>query len=184
VISWLKRRFSQPQGIAVMDLGCGNGHFTVKLLESGFSSLGALDYSAAAVELARQFIATTKFYEDPDDYKDVQIYAADILQPTSIPESDKYRVIVDKGTFDAISLSGQDTLNEIAPAFKHTLKRLSKTDPNQLPLFIITSCNWTTPELKAIFEPELTAIDEIAHSSFTFGGKRGQDVSTVIFEIN
>ncbi len=164
-----------------MDLGCGNGHFTAKLLEAGFKRLGALDYSEAAIQLAKDFIGADAERNDAD----LCIYAADILHPESIPEFNKYSVIVDKGTFDAISLSGKDTIQDLAPAFKATLKRLSCHDPQGTkPLFIITSCNWTSTELKNIFGPELVAVDEIEHSSFTFGGRKGQDVSTVIFEIN
>ena len=182
VVGWLKKAFPAPEGIAVMDLGCGNGHFTAKLLEAGFNPLGALDYSQAAVTLAEQLISS---HTDALLGKDISIYPADILDPQSIPESDKYHVIVDKGTFDAISLSGKDTVTDLAPALKATLKRLSRpVSPGQKPLFIITSCNWTGPELKNIFAPELTPVGEIEHSSFTFGGKKGQDVSTIIFEIN
>ena len=176
VIAWLKKRFGDAVSTtAIMDLGCGNGHFTAQLLESGFTRLGALDYSPAAIQLAKEFIG-------PEAAGKIAIYAADILETEGLPEADKYEVIVDKGTFDAISLSGLDVNNQIAPAFKRTLKKLSKKQTGSL--FVITSCNWTAAELKVIFGPELTVIDEIEHASFTFGGRKGQDVSTVIFQIN
>lgn len=176
MIAWLTKAFPSRRDVAILELGCGNGHFTAALLEAGFDRLGALDYSETAVELARQLVSNDQ----------VSIYAADILDLASIPDSEsgKYHVLVDKGTFDAISLSGRDIVSEIAPAFKAALRKLSSSERTTTPLFIVTSCNWTADELKGIFGPELTPVGEIEHSSFTFGGRKGQDVSTVIFQIN
>lgn len=161
-----------------MDFGCGNGHFSLKLIEAGCTQVSALDYSERAVELARKLTGLTD---------DERIFQADILNPETLPP--KYHkyfdLVVDKGTFDAISLnpdfSGLEKVSKtkiIADAFKNTLNTLL-SECNSL--FIITSCNWTSQELKQIFAPEFNAIGEIEHTKFVFGGKTGQDVSTVIF---
>lgn len=200
VLDWIKKNCSpasqSESDLRILDLGCGNGHFTLKLIESGWTKVSALDYSEKAVELARKLINSSSF----NDIKNqAQIFQADILSPDSIPE--KYRnsfdLIVDKGTFDAISLNpnfdGKSKTETITESFKATLKTLytNTNDTNDIntntrkssPLFIITSCNWTAKELETIFAPEFKAIDEVLHNKFVFGGKSGQDVSSVIFKL-
>lgn len=247
VIDWIKKNCSSENAIEndqrILDLGCGNGHFTLKLIESGWTKVSALDYSERAVELAKKLIASSF-----NDNGQIQIFQADILSPDSIPEEfrNSFDLIVDKGTFDAISLNpnfgGKSKTETIAESFKATLKTLynynynntkkfndvcvkneivknvnntdtsnsdnttSNADPtinadptnntnnttntnnnttntNSSLLFIITSCNWTSKELETIFAPEFKAIDEVLHNKFVFGGKSGQDVSTVIFKL-
>ena len=47
---------------------------------------------------------------------------------------------------------------------------------------VITSCNWTEEELRKWFEsPRLAYHDTIRFPSFTFGGVKGQTVSSVCF---
>lgn len=183
VIEWIKRNHTVEgiKDLRILDLGCGNGHFTLKLIEAGCTHVSALDYSEKAVELAKKL---TGLIEHD------RIFQADILNPASL--SQKYRehfdLIVDKGTFDAISLNpdfstGLEKVSKtkmIAETFKLTLKTILN---RPAALFIITSCNWTRQELETIFAPEFKAIAEVEHSKFVFGGKSGQDVSTVIFKI-
>ena len=185
VIDWIKTR-NIISNLKVLDLGCGNGHFTLKLMEAGCTHVSALDYSEKAVELARKLTGLT----DND-----RIFQADILNPQiSLPElcHNHFDLIVDKGTFDAISLNPDicasvtekfSKTEIIADSFKKTLRRLLRFGGCTDALFIITSCNWTRQELEQIFAPEFLAIGEIEHTKFMFGGKSGQDVSTVIFKI-
>ena len=181
VIDWIKLNRSIASNPSILDLGCGNGHFTLKLIEAGWKRVASLDYSGKAVELARKLVG----FPENDD----RIFQADIMNPESLPI--KYRshfdVIVDKGTFDAISLNpdfqGLEKVSKtkiIADAFKITLKTLLSAKDS---LFIITSCNWTSSELQQIFGPEFEAIGEVEHTKFVFGGKSGQDVSTIIFKL-
>lgn len=181
VIDWIKlsANISNP---CILDLGCGNGHFTKKLIEAGWTRVAALDYSERAVELARKLVF--------DDIEDERIFQADILDIASVPEKHlaAFDLIVDKGTFDAISLnpdySGDEKVSKtkvIADRFKRTI--LSLLSPSPASKFIITSCNWTSPELEQIFAPEFGAVSEITHTKFVFGGKSGQDVSTLVFQM-
>ena len=48
VVSLLK----SPKGAAVLDLGCGNGALSVKLLEKGYKVIG-MDASEAMLEIAK-----------------------------------------------------------------------------------------------------------------------------------
>jgi EEF1A lysine methyltransferase 2 len=182
VIDWIKKRFETTAfDPKILDLGCGNGHFTLKLIEAGWKNVAALDYSEKAVELARKLVGFNSFEDD-------RIFKADILNPSTLPSKhcNTFDLIVDKGTFDAISLNpdfeGLEKVSKtkiIADAFKNTLKTLLSNEDS---LFIITSCNWTSHELEQIFGPEFKPIGEVTHTKFMFGGKSGQDVSTIIFQ--
>lgn len=182
VLDWLKANRPIASDPKILDLGCGNGHFTLKLIEAGWKQVAALDYSEKAVELAKKLVG---FAED-----DERIFRADILNSESLPSQFRshFDVIVDKGTFDAISLNPDFVDLEkvsktkiIADTFKDTLKALLAATSGSL--FIITSCNWTSSELGHIFGPEFEPIGEIEHTKFVFGGKSGQDVSTLIFKL-
>lgn len=181
VIDWLKINRPVSSDPKILDLGCGNGHFTLKLIEAGWKQVAALDYSEKAVELAKKLVG---FNEN-----DERIFQADILNTESLPSQFRchFDVIVDKGTFDAISLNpdfeGLEKISKtriIADTFKNTLKTLLDTGNS---FFIITSCNWTSLELGHIFGPDFEAVGEIEHTKFVFGGKSGQDVSTLIFKL-
>ncbi|KEP65704.1 UNVERIFIED_CONTAM: hypothetical protein HHA_249010 [Hammondia hammondi] len=43
--------------IPILDVGCGNGMFLLRLLRHGFTALAGVDYSAAAIQLARQNVS-------------------------------------------------------------------------------------------------------------------------------
>ena len=183
VIDWIKNNFKTTRNDSeptILDLGCGNGHFTLKLMEAGWKNVAALDYSEKAVELAKKLVG----FDSEND----RIFKADILNPSTLPAKhyNAYDLIVDKGTFDAISLNpdfeGLEKISKtkvIADTFKNTLKTLLTAEDS---LFIITSCNWTSQELEHIFGPEFKPVGEVTHTKFMFGGKSGQDVSTIIFK--
>lgn len=101
-----------------------------------------------------------------------------------------FDLLVDKGTFDAISLMPSDTINpsdkqshlhhvrSLASLFKSSLLRLWKSGSSR---FVITSCNWTREELEGFFGPELVVEHQIEHPKFSFGGASGQVVTTLVF---
>jgi hypothetical protein len=89
-------------------------------------------------------------------------------------------VCVDKGTFDAISLS-MDKVNEKKDKYRQSIISLLKDDG----LFMIVSCNWTETELIDFFsEVRLVPMDTIPAPLIKFGGVTGQTTSTVIFKRN
>ncbi|OMH81568.1 Protein-lysine N-methyltransferase mettl10 [Zancudomyces culisetae] len=63
-------------------------------------------------------------------------------------------------------------------AYINSVKKL--LDPGGV--FVITSCNWTQNELVNIFSNDFVAVDFIKHTNFTFGGQKGQCVSSVVFK--
>jgi hypothetical protein len=106
---------------------------------------------------------------------------------------DSASLIVDKGTFDAISLAKDDSpdlnlgsegrIQTSCRKFKDTLLRTLRKD--SISRFLITSCNWTNDELCTLFSPEFIICDKVPHqTSFSFGGKQGQTVTTVAFKLS
>lgn len=183
VVEWIRGNVATE--CRIMDLGCGNGHFSLRLLERGFMRIGALDYSERAVQLAQTLLSA---FGDR-----VAVFQADILDWQSVPAAHRggYDVVVDKGTFDAISLrpdtndlssDATGRTGALAAAVKRTLRVLLADAGRRL--FVITSCNWTADELERIFSPECRPVASVPHATFVFGGKTGQDVSTVIFQLD
>lgn len=85
-----------------------------------------------------------------------------------------FELLLDKGTFDAISLSGNQKDREYyASTAAHFLRQGSD--------LLLTSCNWTEPELTTIFEEhDLLVADRLAYPTFSFGGQAGSRVCTVL----
>lgn len=204
------------QATTFLDLGTGNGHLLFALRDAGWEGhMVGVDYSAVSIRLARQIgqrrlsasIRTRRDGEpdegasesigDADDIEDedaggcnlpVQFEEYDTLNPTTLPQSprDGFDVLLDKGTFDAISLSSEtDTSGRrICELYSHCILPLLKPDG----IFLITSCNWTEEELRSWFEKESTGDhkfkfhDRLKYPSFTFGGHKGQSVVSLCFK--
>lgn len=92
-------------------------------------------------------------------------------------------VVLDKGTFDAICLSDQldDRGRRICEGYKEKVPTLVRPGG----LFVVTSCNWTEEELRAWFVEgtggELEESGRVEYRAFTFGGAKGQTISTLCF---
>ncbi len=91
---------------------------------------------------------------------------------------EKYDVCLDKGTFDAISLRPDISQTDAREKYFTNVVKLLKSEDS---IFILTSCNWTTSELKALSANYLKALESIPTPSFMFGGKAGNVVSIVVF---
>ena len=97
-----------------------------------------VDYSRGAIELAKKIAEKEEC--------GITFDTLDILDEQSIAKfSDKFQVIVDKGTFDAISLS------ESAARDKELYVRHSSLMMAEGALLLLTSCNWTESELVTHF---------------------------------
>lgn len=51
--------FKQPK---ILDVGCGDGRFLGFLREAGYQNLFGIDFSAAAINFARLFVPTARFF--------------------------------------------------------------------------------------------------------------------------
>lgn len=96
-------------------------------------------------------------------------------------------VVLDKGTFDAISLS-EDKDSEgrrLCEGYKARIVKLVKKGG----IFLVTSCNWTEQELEGWFGEgsaciegaEFVKVGKVHYPSFEFGGIKGQTISTLCF---
>jgi SAM-dependent methyltransferase len=187
-----------------LDLGCGNGSLLLALREAGWKGqcLG-VDYSPQSVALAKQIAAAEEEGQSDDDeeggnavpleFQEWDIIAGDyapVLKPTPADggagESQGWDVVLDKGTFDAISLSSEvDTQGRrLFESYHERVLPLVKPGTG---LFILTSCNWTEEELRSWFVTTSEQGDgfevasRVEYKSFSFGGVKGQTISTLCF---
>lgn len=210
----------------ILDLGCGNGSLLRAVREEIFADgapdgeegtelrLLGVDYSEASISLA-QSVVGEKGGEDGDDEEEeeeeeeevpitfavwdmLQGSASDLVQEGQ--EGACWDLILDKGTFDAISLGNTATQGDGAAQnngpsveVQYRTQVLNLLKPGGR--FLITSCNWTETELCAWMEDEeereraaqnggawLVKAGRVAYPSFQFGGVQGQTVCTVCFE--
>ncbi|KKY28213.1 putative s-adenosylmethionine-dependent methyltransferase [Diplodia seriata] len=172
------------------DLGTGNGHLLFALRDDGWRGrMVGVDYSARSVELARR-IAVERNRKDGDDEEqpaaaDVHFEEWDILgeEPREEWLQGGFDVVLDKGTFDAISLSAETDAQgrRVFEGYREKVEPLIKPGG----LLLVTSCNWTADELKAWFVVDgglLEYEDKIKYPSFMFGGRSGSKVCTLCFK--
>ena len=132
-------------------------------------SASGVDYSQGAIELAKKIAEKEECA--------ITFDTLDILDEQSIDKfSDKFRVIVDKGTFDAISLS------ETAARDKELYVKHSSLMMKEGALLLMTSCNWTESELVTHFSSHFTHLETVPTPTFTFGGKTGSSTTFCIFK--
>lgn len=173
-----------------MDLGTGNGHFLFQLRECGEDEedsswsgrMLGVDYSQKSIEFARRISSDKKASGKAGvEFKWWDIMAQD---PSGIvlegANETGWDVVLDKGTFDAISLSEErDTQGRrICESYKERVVPLIREGG----IFLVTSCNWTEEELNSWFQGEpLEYMDTIKYKSFSFGGRKGQTISSVCY---
>ncbi|KAL8360296.1 hypothetical protein RB601_007326 [Gaeumannomyces tritici] len=113
-------------------------------------------------------------------------------------------VVLDKGTFDAVCLSADvDAATGRRRSERYRARALRLLRPGPGGLFLVTSCNWTDAELRAWFEGgggdgdgdgggdddvdghvvdgRFEFAGRVEYPSFSFGGAKGQTISTVCF---
>jgi EEF1A lysine methyltransferase 2 len=192
------------QNCSFLDLGTGNGHLLFRLRrgeedeadleQEGGESVAwkgrmlGVDYSEKSVEFARR-IAQDKGFGTGSRTAEVEFRWWDLVRedPTGVvlegPNGKGWDVVLDKGTFDAISLSEERDQNgcRICEGYKEQVVPLIRDGG----ILLVTSCNWTEEELRAWFEGDgLEYLDTIRYKSFSFGGKEGQTISSICFRRN
>ena len=186
------------ENCSFLDLGTGNGHFLFKLREGdgdeqdedegevtwGGRMLG-VDYSEKSVDFAKR-IAGDKELGEGSEEKEVEFRWWDLMSqdPNGVVLEGRnehgWDVVLDKGTFDAISLSEEkdEGGRRICEGYKERVVPLIRGEG----ILLVTSCNWTEEELVAWFKgPDLEYLDTIKYKSFSFGGRKGQTISSVCF---
>lgn len=146
-----------------------------------YGEMLGVDYSEASIQLAQR-IARQRF-EEAATSQLLRFEQWDLLadQPGETWKGDGFDVVLDKGTFDAISLMQRREGSE-NPCVVYRDKVAPLVKPGYF--LFVTSCNWTRDELVAWLAPEhgeLKFYKEAKYRTFTFGGRSGQSVVTVIF---
>eukprot|EP00158_Paraphelidium_tribonemae_P003171 Partr_v1_DN25934_c1_g1_i3_m68573 putative Methyltransferase-like protein len=178
MVKWISKNMDTSSEI--LELGCGNGHLLFELEELAYIKLQGVDYSPEAISLASKIAH--------DNNSSVTFQVMDILNEAT--DEHKFDLILDKGTFDAITLKPENELDlkqrgdpEAINKYKIALRKLLKCNGGR---FLIASCNWTVDELQQIFVDDtmrlLTPSNLYVASSFTFGGQTGSPIAVLVFE--
>uniref|UniRef100_A0A915M1Y5 Methyltransferase domain-containing protein n=1 Tax=Meloidogyne javanica TaxID=6303 RepID=A0A915M1Y5_MELJA len=94
----------------ICDIGTGNGSVLRKLSNCGFLNLFGIDYSYKAIELAKNI--SSKNYSN----NKIKFLLANISEDKLESElKGKFDILLDKGTFDAISLTNKSDLDDEIP---------------------------------------------------------------------
>jgi SAM-dependent methyltransferase len=163
MLEWINANNVSPT-CSVLDVGCGNAHLLIELYKAGYKNSLGIDYSENAVSLAQ--VVSSKMNAD------ISFKVLDFLKDSL---NSKFDLILDKGTFDAISLSSTENfINEyLGQIGKHL---------NHDGVFLITSCNFNQSELESMFSPCLALYSTVKYPLFSFGGSVGSTIVTCAFK--
>ncbi|XP_063695583.1 EEF1A lysine methyltransferase 2 [Culicoides brevitarsis] len=170
IIKWILKNDKIQKSDKILDLGCGNGMMLVELAREGFTSLIGVDYSDLAVKLASEIA------KDQDLSEFITYKQADLLSEKEVMDLGNFRILHDKGTYDAISLNPSEP-KEKRNAYLRNLTKIMDEES----LFIITSCNWTQAELVESFKEYFVLQTVIPTPVFKFGGTVGNVVTSLVF---
>ena len=194
---YLARCNNDSKGTAAtkfLDLGTGNGHLLFALQDDGWRGrMVGVDYSEESVKLARRIAAAraatvkndvsddpSELSKCPLDFATYNILGSKDATPEWFRE--KFDCLLDKGTFDAVSLSKVEDAEGKHGSDIYALHIQRFVRPGGF--LVVTSCNWTEDELRAWFTTQQTEFEffgRISYPSFTFGGKTGQTIVTICF---
>ncbi|KAI1458248.1 putative S-adenosylmethionine-dependent methyltransferase of the seven beta-strand family [Annulohypoxylon moriforme] len=203
-----------PPQTTFLDLGTGNGSLLFGLRDAGWTGrMLGVDYSQQSIQFARRLAQSrtsppstssdpdsspSHESEDDDDAENIAFLEHDILHSSPAvlltgAQSEGWDIVLDKGTFDAISLSSEthaDTGRRVVESYRSRITPLVRDGG----LFLVTSCNWTESELRGWFAgPAKEEDDEetkrwrfeevgrVEYPSFSFGGVKGQTISSLCF---
>lgn len=170
VVKWICTKLNlDKENDAIVDIGCGNGMMLVELAKRDFKQLVGVDYSRKAIDLANEVLKENKVAS--------KLQLCDIISDNHGLSKNYFKIVHDKGTYDAISLHPEDPVAKRSSYIKNTYDILVEDG-----YLILTSCNWTKEELLNHFKNSYDLIDELPVNSFQFGGKKGNRITQLIFK--
>ncbi|KRY50708.1 Protein bicaudal D -like protein 1 [Trichinella britovi] len=171
MVKWLEERENIiPKHSSILDLGCGNASLLLNLAKRGYSNLTGIDYSDSAIQLAQAKANREKLNQIHFQNLDLMINSENL--------HNKFDVILDKGTFDVISL--REDAEKAVPVYISNVTHYYCRKSNLPRLFFIASCNNTRTELINYFETNFEIMDEEHFSTINFGGKTGTTLTCMI----
>jgi len=131
-----------------------------------------VDYSPASIQLCHKRLQALQNEDVCIDNIAFEVW--DALNDAPLGEWEGgFDVVLDKGTFDAVSLS-----EEGCQGYRERVEPLVSEGG----WLVVTSCNWTEEELGVWFEGgALVKTGRVEYPVFRFGGEMGQSVATVCF---
>nr|CAB3263764.1 methyltransferase-like protein 10 [Phallusia mammillata] len=193
MVKWITKRNGISKEAKIVDVGCGNGLLLLSLAEMGYVNLVGVDYCANALKLAQEVFKNEGLQSNAATWLALDITQQTVVADTINKSDGPYRVVskdvttseqsngifkvcLDKGTYDAISLCPDDSKGK-RDIYKQQIAALLEKDG----IFLITSCNWTASELRSHFT-NLSFVEELPAPTFVFGGKQGKTVSACVFK--
>ncbi|KAK9469291.1 methyltransferase domain-containing protein [Lipomyces arxii] len=168
----------------VIDLGTGNGHLVFRVRsEAEFrAELVGIDYSETSVQFANRILQKKKECEEIEDPKNnVKFNHVDFLSTGYTHTGEAFDLVLDKGTLDAIALSG-DSLCDGQTGVQLYPAVVRDNFVKHGGIILITSCNFTEDELIKLMDIEgLEVWKTINYPVYEFGGMKGQSISSVAF---
>ncbi|SCZ95017.1 BZ3500_MvSof-1268-A1-R1_Chr11-3g03547 [Microbotryum saponariae] len=174
MVEWVQEHVPQTDA-NLLDLGTGNGQLLFRLSEEGYTSLTGIDYSPSSIELAESILSSTT----PDPKPSINFFVSDILSHDPDPRltQKRWKVLLDKGTYDAICLS-----DEIDPKEGVRIGELYPTAVAGLldeeGYFLITSCTLSLRRKDELFFLLRTADPFIAHGTSLTGNWTRAELET------
>jgi len=178
MVNWALEYVPPSSAPRILEVGSGNGTLLFALLDAEYrpERLYGIDYSPGSVKLARSIAIARGGDNISFQLCDILKEDPSVVSSMSQENGFGWDLILDKGTFDAIALG-------LAPFDGYPSKIAGLLKPGGY--FLITSCNFTEDELKAVFSSVKTNLayhSRIQHATITFGGKSGSICSSVAFQ--
>lgn len=155
-----------------------------------------VDYSPQSIQLARSLAnryastdLTRKLWADTRfEVLDI-IHSDPVTQPWWPVDAGGFDLVLDKGTFDAISLSSETVTSRTGHQWRVCEVYPGKVVETIKPggFLLVTSCNWTEDEVIHWFTASkgtvgrLEVWGKVNYPKYKFGGQEGQGVASICF---
>ncbi|KAI8145536.1 S-adenosyl-L-methionine-dependent methyltransferase [Fennellomyces sp. T-0311] len=154
MVEWVTENVPQSDS-RMVDLGCGNGHLLIELANEGYSDLTGIDYSSSAIDLA-------KAVAEQRELGNIRYETVDLLG-SDWATRNTFDVVLDKGTFDAISLNPEQAI----------AKQEGRDGPRE---------RYVEAVSQMIQPQDFRYHSHVKYPTFSFGGQSGSKICTVAFE--